>query len=101
VRRRAATLGQEARTDLRPIGRRSQPEAAKPFEVSVRNVGNAQKVQDSKEPELPRAVDQGRCPVTLALLPDRDRPRRAAAGPWAGFADRAATPHGARSRTAL
>ena len=52
--------------ESRPIGLLSQPDAAKRFNVSSRNVKRARVLLEQAAPELVKAVDQGRVTVSAA-----------------------------------
>ena len=59
VAARLATMKSGARTDLAPIGGRSQPEAAKLLNVSTRSVQRARVVLKVAKPEDVAAVERG------------------------------------------
>ena len=67
VAARLATVVQGARTDLAPIGAKSQPEAAARLNVSRRSVQRARLVLEQGIPALIEAVDQGWVPVSHAV----------------------------------
>jgi hypothetical protein len=62
-----ATLQQGARTDLSPIGERSQATAAKALNVGKRSVERAKIVRDQGGPELIKAVEAGEVSVSAAV----------------------------------
>lgn len=66
VAAKLANLKQGARTDLSPIGERSQAQAAELLNVGKRSVERARAVIDDGEPELIEAVEQGEIPVSVA-----------------------------------
>lgn len=66
VSARIATMGQGARTDLRPIGLKSQSESAALLNVSERSTRRAQRVIEDGTPDLVAAVDQGHLAVSAA-----------------------------------
>lgn len=73
-----ANMRQGARTDLANLQEVSQPEAAKMLNVSARSVADAVKVVREAPPEVRRAVEQGKLPVSsaakmLVLAPDDQR----------------------------
>jgi ParB family chromosome partitioning protein len=63
---RLATMKQGARTDLRSIDLRSQPQAAELLNVSVPSVKRAAQVIAQGVPELVQAVDRGEIAVSRA-----------------------------------
>jgi hypothetical protein len=71
-----ATLQQGARTDLSPIGERSQATAAKALNVGKRSVERAKIVRDQGGPELIKAVESGEVSVSAAVDSIRPRPLR-------------------------
>jgi hypothetical protein len=68
VAAQVANMPQGARTDLTPIGLKSQADAAKALNVSLRSLTRAAAVRKNKNttPELQRAVVQGHLTVNLA-----------------------------------
>jgi len=87
---RVARLGQGARTDLSPIGEKSQAERAKIMNVGKRTVERADTVLDKADPELVRAVEQGKLAVSAAAQAvtfGPDQQRRIAAEAEAGHAN--------------
>ena len=69
VASRLATMRQGERTDLQPsanLRKVSQAEAAKRLNVSERSVTFAALVEKEATPELVRAVEQGKIPVSVA-----------------------------------
>jgi N6-adenosine-specific RNA methylase IME4 len=66
VAAKLATLGQGARTDLAPIGAKSQEEAADLLNVSRRSTQRAREVQEQGTPELVHAVERGEVSVSAA-----------------------------------
>jgi hypothetical protein len=71
-----ATLQQGARTDLSPIGERSQATAAKALNVGKRSVERAKIVRDQGGPELIKAVEAGEVSVSAAVNSIRPRSPR-------------------------
>jgi ParB-like chromosome segregation protein Spo0J len=63
---RLATMTQGARTDLSPIGERSQAQAAELLNVGKRSVERAKKVREHGTPELQAAVKRGQLSVSAA-----------------------------------
>jgi len=63
---RLATMAQGARTDLSPIGEKSQAEVAQLLNVGKRSVERAAKVQNNGILELQQAVDRGEIAVSAA-----------------------------------
>lgn len=61
-----ATMKQGARTDLSPIGERSQEQTAELLNVGKRSVERAREVLDDGAPELIEAVEQGEISVSAA-----------------------------------
>jgi hypothetical protein len=73
-----ARLGQGARTDLSPIGEKSQADRAGIMNVGKRTVERADDVLDRAAPEVVKAVERGKLSVSaaaqsLALTPDKQR----------------------------
>ncbi len=68
VAARAADMRSGARTDLAPIGGRSQADAARLLNVGERSVERAAKVMSTGVPELAAAVDAGEIAVSTAAL---------------------------------
>jgi hypothetical protein len=66
VAAKLARLRQGARTDLSPIGERSQAQAAELLNVGKRSVERATAVRDHGAPELVQAVERGRLAVSVA-----------------------------------
>jgi ParB-like chromosome segregation protein Spo0J len=66
VAARLATMKKGARTDLAPIGARSDATAAKLFNIGERSVERAKKVQRNGVQTLVAAVDQGQIAVSTA-----------------------------------
>lgn len=66
VAARLATMKQGARTDIASIDAKSQAEAAELLNVSRPSVQRARTVLDNGAPELVKAVEQGRLPVSAA-----------------------------------
>ena len=78
VAAKLANMPQGARTDLAPIGARSQSDAGKLLNVSRRTVQRASEVTDAAVPELASKVEQGSVSVSAAadiasLSPDQQR----------------------------
>src|SRR6478672_6332103 len=76
--RSLANMPQGARTDLAPIGARSQSEVGKLLNVGRRTVQRASEVTDAAVPELASKVEQGSVSVSAAadiasLAPDQQR----------------------------
>jgi ParB-like chromosome segregation protein Spo0J len=63
---RLATMAQGARTDLSPIGEKSQAQAAELLNVGKRSVERAKKVREHGTPELQAAVERGEVSVSAA-----------------------------------
>lgn len=76
---RIARLPQGARTDLSPIGEKSQEERARIVSVGKRTVERADAVIDHGAPELQRAVERGELAVSVAAevakLPEAEQRR--------------------------
>lgn len=68
VAAKLATLRQGARTDLSPIGEKSQAEAAHLLNVSKRSVERAREVLDHGAPELVAAVERGEASMSAAAM---------------------------------
>ncbi len=68
VAAKIATMPQGARTDLSPIGERSQENAAGLLNVGKRNVGRAAKVLNRGTPELVDMVERGEVSVSAAAV---------------------------------
>jgi N6-adenosine-specific RNA methylase IME4 len=66
VAAKLATMKQGARTDLSPIGEKSQADAAMLLNVGKRSVERAAEVRESGAPELVRAVERGDVSVSAA-----------------------------------
>jgi N6-adenosine-specific RNA methylase IME4 len=66
VAAKLATLRQGARTDLSPIGEKSQAQAAELLNVGKRSVERAREVQQQGDPDLVRAVETGKVSVSAA-----------------------------------
>src|SRR5262249_50148969 len=69
VAARLATMRQGERTDIEPsanLQKVSQSEAAEKLNVSVRSIASARMVLDKGTPDLIRAAEQGKIPVSLA-----------------------------------
>jgi N6-adenosine-specific RNA methylase IME4 len=64
---RVATMRQGARTDLSPIGEKSQAQAAELLSVGKRTVERARQVQEKCSPEVVAKVDRGELAVSAAL----------------------------------
>ena len=77
VAERLATMAQGARTDLSPIGEKSQAQAAKLLNVGKRSVERAREVRDHGAPELQAAVEGGQVSVSaaadIASLPEQEQ----------------------------
>ncbi len=84
VAAKLATMRQGARTDLSPIGEKSQAEAAHLLNVSKRSVERAGVVLDTGTPELVAAVERGEASVSaaaaVASLPPEEQRAAVAAG---------------------
>jgi N6-adenosine-specific RNA methylase IME4/ParB-like chromosome segregation protein Spo0J len=66
VAAKLATMAQGARTDLSPIGEKSQAEAAQLLNVGKRSVERAKEVHELGAPELQAAVERGQVSVSAA-----------------------------------
>lgn len=66
VAARLANMRQGARTDLSPIGEKSQADAAALLNVGKRSVERARSVIDKGSPELVHAVESGKVAVSVA-----------------------------------
>jgi N6-adenosine-specific RNA methylase IME4 len=66
VAAKIARLGQGARTDLSPIGEKSQSERAHIMSVGKRSVERADDVVDRAAPEIVRAVGRGKLSISAA-----------------------------------
>jgi N6-adenosine-specific RNA methylase IME4/ParB-like chromosome segregation protein Spo0J len=75
VAAKLATMAQGARTDLSPIGEKSQAEAAQLLNVGKRSVERAKEVREHGAPELQAAVERGQVRVSaaadIASLPEQ------------------------------
>lgn len=79
VAARIANMRQGARTDLSPIGEKSQADAAMILNVGKRSVERARTVQERAAPEVVEAVDRGDIAVSaaaeIAALPADEQKR--------------------------
>ncbi len=72
---RVARLKQGARTDLSPIGEKSQAERAQIMNVGKRSVERADDVVDRAAPEIVRAVERGKLSISAAAIAARNLSR--------------------------
>jgi hypothetical protein len=86
VAAKIANMRQGARTDISPIGEKSQAEAAELLNVGKRSVERAREVLDEGIPELAEAVDRGDVSVSaaaeVARLSEHEQQEIVDAGQW-------------------